>query len=224
MASPILVRPVCSRPSMSVYDEASPSNELLTPTPLSLTLHVPGSNRLYVDNIDISERFYSMQQYVYNFVETNNFLTLESDVHLILSVSSTLVLKSNNRLHKDMILFFGNKVYQKVCESVIDLLNMPYKFPGENLLGIIETVQSVYNKTNNRINAAACLLSLADTMDNPIDKELIVSASQLIQFLPMEPTYLDISETKLIRNMKIIIMSISLLGVVILCFQLMLCS
>ncbi|KAI9361877.1 hypothetical protein BD770DRAFT_13120 [Pilaira anomala] len=71
---------------MSISDEASFSNELLTSTPLSLTLHVPGPTRFYVDHIDISERFYSMQQYVFHFVEAYN-LILESDVHLILSTA-----------------------------------------------------------------------------------------------------------------------------------------
>jgi hypothetical protein len=197
--TPILVHPVRSPPSMSISDEASFSNELLTSTPLSLILHVPGPNRFYVGHIDISERFYNMQQYVFNFVEANS-LTLGSDVHLILSLSSILLLQNNNRLHKDMIPFFGDKIYQKVRESILDSLNMAYKFPGETLLGIIETAQSVYNKTNNRINAAASLLSLADTVDNPIDKKLIVSASQLLQFLPMDPTYSDICETKLITR------------------------
>ncbi|KAK4521405.1 Maf-like protein [Mucor velutinosus] len=180
-ATPILVHPVRSPPSMSISDEASFSNELLTSTPLSLTLHVPGPNRFYVDHIDISERFYNMQQYVFNFVEANN-LTLESDVHLILLLSSILLLQNNNRLHKDVIPFFGDKIYQKVRESILDSLNMAYKFPGETLLGIIETAQSVYNKTNNRINAAASLLSLADTVDNPIDKKthcIRISASPI---------------------------------------------
>ncbi|CAO3616190.1 unnamed protein product [Mucor fragilis] len=198
-ATPILVRPVRSSLSMSTSDEASFSNESLTSTPLSLTLHVPGPNRFYVDHIDISERFYNMQQYVFNFVDANS-LTLESDVHFILSLSSILLLQNNNRLHKDMIPFFGDKIYQKARESILDSLNMTYKFPGETLLGIIETAQSVYNKTNNRINAAASLLSLADTVDDPIDKKLIVSASQLLQFLPMDPTYSDICETKLITR------------------------
>lgn len=122
-----------------------------------------------------------MQQYVFNFVEANN-LTLESDVHLILSLSSILLLQNNNRLHKDMIPFFSDKIYQKVRESILDSLNMAYKFPRETLLGIIETAQSVYNKTNNRINAAASLLSLADTVDNPIDKKtncIRISASPI---------------------------------------------
>ncbi|KAG0747557.1 hypothetical protein G6F57_010976 [Rhizopus arrhizus] len=43
-ATPILVRPVRSPPSMSISDEASFSNELLTSTPLSLTLYVTGPN------------------------------------------------------------------------------------------------------------------------------------------------------------------------------------
>ncbi|CAO3616506.1 unnamed protein product [Mucor hiemalis] len=173
----MLVRPVRSSPSMSISDEALFSNELLTTRPLSSTLHVPGPNRFYVNHIDISEKFYDMQQYVFNFVEANN-LTLEYHVHqqqqqpssstspigsdiklrlpdkyggtrdistienffsqidklkmlkgwndyktyniattvldLILSLSSILLLQNNNRLHKDMILFFGDKIYQKV--------------------------------------------------------------------------------------------------------------
>ncbi|KAG1447803.1 hypothetical protein G6F55_010941 [Rhizopus delemar] len=198
-ATPILICPVCSPPSMSTSDEASSSNELLTSTPLSLELHAPGPNRFYVDHTDISERFYNMQQYVFNFTKVNN-LTLESDVHLILSLSSILLLQNNNRLHKDMIPFFGDKIYQKARKSILDSLNMTYNFPRETLLEIIETAQSVYNKTNNRINAAASLLTLANAVDDPIDKKLIVSASQLLQFLPMDPTYSNIRETKLITR------------------------
>ncbi|KAI8083226.1 uncharacterized protein B0P05DRAFT_610344 [Gilbertella persicaria] len=79
-------------------------------TPLSLTLRIPGQDRFYVEQIDISERFYNMQKYVYNFVK-HNHLTMESDVHLILSLSLILLLQNNNRLHKDMVWFFGDKVY-----------------------------------------------------------------------------------------------------------------
>ncbi|RCH81993.1 hypothetical protein CU097_005357 [Rhizopus azygosporus] len=135
-----LVHSVRSSPSTSAPDEALFSNELLTSAPLALTLHAPGRNRFYVDRIDISERFYNMQQYIFSFVKLNS-LTLESDVHLILSVSSILLLQNNNRVHKDMIPFFGNKIYQKVHKSNLGSLNMTYKFPGETLLEIIETAQ-----------------------------------------------------------------------------------
>ncbi|RCH86844.1 hypothetical protein CU097_008518 [Rhizopus azygosporus] len=141
-AIPTLVHSVRSSPSTSALDEASSSNELLT-TSLSLTLHAPGRNRFLVDHIDISERFHNMQQYVFNFVKFNN-LTLESDVHLILLLFSILLLQNNNRLHKDMIPFFGNKLYQKVRKSNLDSLSMTYNFPGETLLEIIETAQGVY--------------------------------------------------------------------------------
>lgn len=95
---------------MSTSDKASSSNELLTSMPLSLELHAPGLNRFYVDHIDISERFYNIQQYVFNSIKVNN-LTLESDVHLILSLSSILLVQNNNRLHKDMFPFFGDKIH-----------------------------------------------------------------------------------------------------------------
>ncbi|KAI8329251.1 hypothetical protein EDC96DRAFT_560674 [Choanephora cucurbitarum] len=120
-ATPILIHAL----SLSIFDEASFSNELLTSTPLSFTFHY--------DDIVISEGFCTMQQYGFNFVEASN-LILESDLHLILSV---------------------------------------------------------YNKTNNRINAAASLLSLTDAVDN-----LIVFVSQILQFLPMDPTYSGICKTK----------------------------
>lgn len=44
----------------------------------------------------------------------------------------------------------------------------------------------LYNDTNTRDNAAAPLFSPADTVDHPIDKKLIVSATQLLQFLLMD--------------------------------------
>jgi uncharacterized membrane protein len=130
-----------------------------------------------------------MQQYVFDFLRSNN-LTLESDVHLILSLSSILLLKNNNQLYKDTVPFFGNKIYHKVRKGNLDSLNMAYKFLREILVKTIEVAQSVYNKTSDRINAATSLLSLANTVDDPMDKKLIVSASQLLQFLPiMNGTY-----------------------------------
>lgn len=99
-----------------------------------------------------------------------------------------------------MIPFFGDKIYQKVRKSNLDSLNMTYKFPGKVLLETIEIAQSVYNKTSDRINAAVSLLTLANTVDDPMDKKLIVSASQLLQFLPMDPSNSDMCETTLITG------------------------
>ncbi|KAG0738005.1 hypothetical protein G6F33_012155 [Rhizopus arrhizus] len=179
--TPILVYSVRSSLLASSSGKAPSSNEPLPSTPLPLALHASSRDRFFVDRIDISERFYSMQQYVFDFLRSNN-LTLESDVHLILSLSSILLLKNNNQLYKDMVPFFA------------------YKFLREILLKTIEVAQSVYNKTSDRINAATSLLSLANTMDDPMDKKLIVSASQLLQFLPMDPTNLDICDTTLVTR------------------------
>lgn len=99
-----------------------------------------------------------------------------------------------------MVPFFGNKIYHKVRKGNLDSLNIAYKFLREILLKTIEVAQSVYNKTSDRINAATSLLSLANTMDDPMDKKLIVSASQLLQFLPMDPTNLDICDTTLVTR------------------------
>ncbi|KAI7873133.1 uncharacterized protein EV154DRAFT_528726 [Mucor mucedo] len=190
--------------------------ESLSSAALSLTLHPPGPNRLCIDNIDISERFYNLQKDVFNFV-LDNTLTLESDVHLILSLSSILLLQNNNRLHKTMIPFFGNKIYQKVRQSILDSLNMTCTFPGENMLTIIQIFQSVYIKTTSRISAAASLLTLAETADDHLDKKahcIRITASPMVvgrngppqdlpmefKILPMEPTYSEIPETRLIAR------------------------
>ncbi|KAG2199811.1 hypothetical protein INT47_009424 [Mucor saturninus] len=157
-------------------------DDLLSSSALSLTLHARGPDRFFVDNIDISERFYNLQNNVFNFV-VDNTLTLESDVPLILSLSSILLLQNNNRLHKNMIPFFGNKIYQKVRQSILESLNMTCTFPGENMLAVIQISQSVYSKTTSRISAAASLLGLAEMVDDRLDKKLIVSASQLVQWL-----------------------------------------
>ncbi|EPB86798.1 hypothetical protein HMPREF1544_06414 [Mucor circinelloides 1006PhL] len=127
-------------------------------------------------------------------------LTLESDVHLILSLNSILLLQNNNRLHKAMLPFFGNKLYTRIREHNLDSWDSTSKFPGDVLLKIIEIAQSVYEKTTDRIGASISILNLASTMDDKINRRLIVSASQLLQSLPMDPTNTDISETTLITR------------------------
>ncbi|KAI9276042.1 hypothetical protein BY458DRAFT_143541 [Sporodiniella umbellata] len=180
-------------------EELSPTSDSLLPSQLSLQLQAPGRDRFLVDNVDISGKFYQMQQYVFDFVISNS-LTLESDVHLILSLNSILLLQNNNRLHKAMVPFFGNKLYTRICEHNLDSWNSTSKFPGDALLKTIEIAQSVYEKTTDRIGASLSILNLASTMDDKINKRLIVSASQLLQSLPMDPTNTDISETTLITR------------------------
>jgi hypothetical protein len=89
-----------------------------------VTLKQPGVDRLLVDGTDISELFYQMQQNAYQSGKTNS-LTLETDVHLILSLSSILLLQNNNRLHQDWIPFLGNGLYRKTRDHVIKSLNVP---------------------------------------------------------------------------------------------------
>lgn len=186
-------------PLASSSDEPSSTSESSPPTQLSLSLQAPGRDRFFIDHVDISEKFYQMQQYVFHSVKSKN-LALESDVHLILSLSSILLLQNNNRLHKAMVPFFGDELYNKIRKHNLDSCNMTSKFPGEILLKTIDIAQSLYDKTTDRCNAGASLLTLASTMDNLIDKRLIVSASQLLQFLPMDATNDDISETTLITR------------------------
>ncbi|KAF7721661.1 hypothetical protein EC973_004311 [Apophysomyces ossiformis] len=171
----------------SSSEELSPTSDSSPPSQLSLQLRAPGRDRFQVDNVDISGKFYQLQQYVFDFVISNN-LTLESDVHLILSLNSILLLQNNNRLHKAMVPFFGNKLYTRIREHNLDSWNSTSKFPGDVLLKTIEIVQSVYEKTTDRIGASVSILNLASTMDDKINKRLIVSASQLLQSLPMDPT------------------------------------
>ncbi|KAG1339684.1 hypothetical protein G6F62_005693 [Rhizopus arrhizus] len=156
----------------------------------STQLRAPGRDRFQVDNIDISGKFYQMQQCVFDFVISNN-LTLESDVHLILSLNSILLLQNNNRLYKAMVPFFGNKLYTRIREHNLDSWNSTSKFPGDVLLKIIAIAQSVYEKTTDRIGASVSILNMARTMNDKINKRLVVSASQLLQSLPMDPTNTD---------------------------------
>ncbi|KAI9492969.1 hypothetical protein BDB00DRAFT_872822 [Zychaea mexicana] len=118
-------------------------------------------------------------QYVFDFVKTNN-LTVESDSYLILSMSSILLLQNNNRLNHAMIPFFGDKLYSKICKHNLGEWNMTLKFPGNVLLESIIIAQNLYDETTDRINACASLLILASTIDDPIDKRLLVSGVLLL--------------------------------------------
>ncbi|KAI9012692.1 hypothetical protein CLU79DRAFT_722191 [Phycomyces nitens] len=183
---------------LDVPFEGLPSTSGNSPkTRLSLQLRAPGRDRFQVDGVDISEEFYRMQQYVFNFVISNN-LTLESDVHLILSLSSILLLQNNNRLHEAMVPFFGNRLYTRIREHNLASWKSTSNFPGQILLKTIEISQSMYDKTIDRISASASVLNLTSTMEDNIDERLIMSASWILQSLPMDPTNTDISETTLI--------------------------
>ncbi|KAG1050142.1 hypothetical protein G6F43_007561 [Rhizopus delemar] len=167
---------------------------------LSVTLKQPGVDRLLVNGTDISELFYQMQQNAYQSGKTNS-LTLETDVHLILSLSSILLLQNNNRLHQDWIPFLGNGLYRKTRDHVIKSLNCTCpEFSTKLLVDIIDIVSKVYRKNVDRLTASASLLSLASNTTDTMDKKLIMSVMQLIQFLPMDPTYECISETTYITR------------------------
>lgn len=58
----------------------------------------------------------------------------------------------------------------------------------------------MYRKNIDRLTASASLLSLASNMTDTMDKKLMMSALQLIQFLPMDPTNECISETTYITR------------------------
>ncbi|SAL97828.1 hypothetical protein [Absidia glauca] len=169
----------------SSSEELSPTSDSSPPSQLSLQLRAPGRDRF--------------KQYVFDFVISNN-LALESDVHLVLSLYSILLLQNNNRLHKAMVPFFGNKLYTRIREHNLDSWNSTSKFPGDVLLKTIEISRSVYEKTTDRIGASVSILNLASTMDDKINKRLTVSASQILQSLPIDPTNTDISETTLITR------------------------
>ncbi|ORX56441.1 hypothetical protein DM01DRAFT_1334923 [Hesseltinella vesiculosa] len=78
-----------------------------TPTRLSLCLRPLGEHRFVVGQVDVSDKFYQLQKNVFELAEDgSNSLTPESDVHLLLSLSSILLLQNNNRMHKAMIPFF----------------------------------------------------------------------------------------------------------------------
>ncbi|KAF7720543.1 hypothetical protein EC973_007596, partial [Apophysomyces ossiformis] len=168
-------------------------------TPLSVSLLAPGQDRFFVDQADISEKFYQMQQCVFGLVGTSS-LALESDVHLILSLSSILLLQNNNRIHKAMIPYFGHQLYTKIRKQNLDSWTTNAKFPAAAMVNLIEIAQDVYNKKKDICEAGASILTLASTMDNSIDKQLIMSIYQLVQFLPYDATNLEIWETTLITR------------------------
>jgi hypothetical protein len=79
-------------------------------------------------------------------------------------------------------------------------LKVDEQIPGNVLLKTIEVVQNVYEKTTDRIAACISIINLTSTMNDNINKRLIVSVSQILQFLPMNPTNTDISETTFITR------------------------
>lgn len=83
--------------------------------------------------------------------------------------------------------------YSKIRKHNLGEWNMTLKFPGNVLLESI-IAQNLYDEITDWINACASLLLLANTIDDPIDKRLLVSASQPLQLLPVDTTNIEISE------------------------------
>ncbi|KAG1452553.1 hypothetical protein G6F56_007788 [Rhizopus delemar] len=72
--------------------------------------------------------------------------------------------------------------------------------PSSSQIYIIDIIDKVYRKIIDRLTESASLILLAGNIEDKIDKELIMSVMQLIQFLPMDPTYECISETTYITR------------------------
>ncbi|KAI8330322.1 hypothetical protein BC941DRAFT_463519 [Chlamydoabsidia padenii] len=123
------VCPSDTLPLISPPVSSSDKSTATSTSQLSLSLQAPHGAPFIVDRVDISERFYRLQQYIFDFVKTNN-LTVESDSHLILSLSSILLLQNNNRLNHAMIPFFGDKLYSKIRKHNLGEWNMTLKLPG----------------------------------------------------------------------------------------------
>lgn len=62
------------------------------------------------------------------------------------------------------------------------------------------SAQGVYGRTTYRFGVSVSILNLASTMNDKINKHLVVSAPQLLQSFPMDPTNNDKSETTLITR------------------------
>ncbi|KAI7847692.1 hypothetical protein BDC45DRAFT_597772, partial [Circinella umbellata] len=107
------VGPSDTHPPIPPLVSSSDESTVAFTSQLSLSLRALSGAPFIVDSINISERFYGLQQHVFDFVKTKN-LTVESDSHLILSLSSILLLQNNNQLNHAMIPFFGDKLYSKI--------------------------------------------------------------------------------------------------------------
>ncbi|KAF1799284.1 hypothetical protein FB192DRAFT_1473977 [Mucor lusitanicus] len=134
----------CLKAPVSSSDESTATST----SQLSLSLQAPHGSPFIVDGVGISERFYQLQQYVFDLVKTNN-LTVKSDSHLILSLSSILLLQNNNRLNNAMVRFFGDKLYSKIRKHNLGEWNITLKFPVNVLLESINIAQSLYGKTTD---------------------------------------------------------------------------
>lgn len=99
-----------------------------------------------------------------------------------------------------MVPFLGNKLYTRIREYNLDAWNSKDKFSGDVLLKAIRIAQGVYEKIADRIDASLSILKLASTMYDNINKHPVVSASQLLQSLPLDSANTDISETMLITR------------------------
>ncbi|ORX62855.1 hypothetical protein DM01DRAFT_1007454 [Hesseltinella vesiculosa] len=186
-----------SATSTSAPIRAPPS----TPARLSLCLKPLGEERFFVGQDDISDKFYQLQKYVFELAEDGfNNLTLESDVHLILSLSSILLLQNNNRMHKAMIPFFGQQVYCKIRKHFLDTWPTSSRFPAASIAELIQTSQDYCGNQVDVCDAGTSILALAKTMDDTIEKRLTLSVYQLIQCLPNDPTNGQMSETTLITR------------------------
>ncbi|ORX56309.1 hypothetical protein DM01DRAFT_1334784 [Hesseltinella vesiculosa] len=166
---------------------------------LSIIPQAPGQDRFIVDETDVSERFYQLQQCVHGLVERES-VTVEADVDLILSLCSILLLQNNNRIHQAMLPYFGNHLYTKVRVNSIDLGLSTNNFDPNTKLDLMNIAEAVYHRKLDIYQAGSQILDLAKANNNLIEKRMILSTFHLLQALPFDNTNQEFSETTLITR------------------------
>ncbi|ORX53250.1 hypothetical protein DM01DRAFT_1053448 [Hesseltinella vesiculosa] len=142
-----------------------------------------------LDDVDVSQRFFELQQSTFGDASVDG-LSLESDAHMILSLSSIFLLQKNNRMHPEMMQLFGNKLYHRVRHQFQADLSMTMTFPNTAMLDLFKVTENLISGSIDRIGACSQVLCMAhlnaDGHLDFIDKKLVVTTSQLLLNLPLD--------------------------------------
>ncbi|ORX48497.1 hypothetical protein DM01DRAFT_1326214 [Hesseltinella vesiculosa] len=192
-----------SSSSNSVHTTPNSSPKLEQPSKLDLQLHDPGPDRFCVDGADISQRFYDFQKMVFEVATSSPGLTMESDTHLILALSSILLLQKNNRMHPAMKSFFGGKLYHRILKHCQTELDMTKTFPRPILVSLFDAAERVSSGDIDRVEACSRIFDLIRSDDCPVDdldKKLLISITRLLLDLPLNPMNTVMNESELITG------------------------
>ncbi|CAO3635760.1 unnamed protein product [Cunninghamella blakesleeana] len=158
------------------------------------------SKRYIVNNFDVSQSFFNFQQLVKSKILSNEKLSIESDVHHILSLSSILLLKTD-RMHGDIKPFIGKDNTDEIIASIYEEFEVgKNEFDDGLMLKMINIVKNVKKYKMSRLEGSFEIMKHACSNNNPLIRKILLSIRNMLETLPMDSINDNPKEMELITR------------------------